>query len=832
MDRPYRHERDRNDRDHYRDRDIHRDRDRDRDFHRQPRRPSGFSDGPPHLPPPENHRGSFSYGGPLYPPQPDLRRSPPPFDHRRGPYPLPPDHHRGGLPPGGRNFDSSPRQPPPAPDEFRPTRGGVGGPLGGVGGGFGSDFPPQRPPLHHSVINHHHPSPPQLSGQKRGFSFPDRGGGSPEHYEGKNFVKLFVGSVPSTATEEEIRSMFEKQGNVLEVALIKDKRTGQQQGCCFIKYASSEEADRAIRALHNQYTLPGGVGPVQVRYADGERERLGNVSVEYKLFVSALNKYATEKEVEEIFAPYGPIDDVYLMRDERRQSRGCGFVKFSNKDSAMAAVNALNGIYTMRGCDQPLIVRFAIPKRPRAGEQRAGPALGGPGSGPSPSPGFRPAPGSNFLDTKGGQDPPNAGQSLGPRNMGLSPSAGIYAYGNQLPPRSGEAPISSIPGGYTGAQGDNREGSFTGSASATCASAQDFNHSYPQVPLTGQQQSPLPNRFPPQHFSPALQQNQVPGSFFQAPTSQPSVRPPSQQQSNTPAPQSFQLQQLQSLPGQMRPAQYQVQQSATSGTAQPRPNTPSSQPNSQPATSAPQQPLYQQSPSQLAQMLSQQTQTLQASFQSSQQTFSHLQQQFQMMQPLPHNQPLQQSFQASKQSQWAGAVPATAANAPNGGPTRDAPPPTSLAPSVAVAATKAASAKCDWTEHTSPGGYKYYYNSATGESTWEKPEELSLYEQLQQKSAVTQPQPLAQQNVQATPTQQVSQSQPSQLQTQYRNADHLNHHPTYSIYPAPGCLGNQTAQEKTYSQSLPPANSVPNPSTFQQGFPADQDWAWNNSRGN
>lgn len=28
-------------------------------------------------------------------------------------------------------------------------------------------------------------------------------------------------------------------------------------GCCFIKYPTSEEADRAIRALHNQYTLPG-----------------------------------------------------------------------------------------------------------------------------------------------------------------------------------------------------------------------------------------------------------------------------------------------------------------------------------------------------------------------------------------------------------------------------------------------------------------------------------------------------------------------------------------------------------------------------------------------
>jgi RNA recognition motif. (a.k.a. RRM, RBD, or RNP domain) len=28
-------------------------------------------------------------------------------------------------------------------------------------------------------------------------------------------------------------------------------------GCCFVKYATHEEAERATRALHNQYALPG-----------------------------------------------------------------------------------------------------------------------------------------------------------------------------------------------------------------------------------------------------------------------------------------------------------------------------------------------------------------------------------------------------------------------------------------------------------------------------------------------------------------------------------------------------------------------------------------------
>ncbi|KAL5199619.1 hypothetical protein ABZP36_020822 [Zizania latifolia] len=41
---------------------------------------------------------------------------------------------------------------------------------------------------------------------------------------------------------------------------------------CFVKYATSEEAERAIRALHDQYTLPRAMSPIQVRFADGERE--------------------------------------------------------------------------------------------------------------------------------------------------------------------------------------------------------------------------------------------------------------------------------------------------------------------------------------------------------------------------------------------------------------------------------------------------------------------------------------------------------------------------------------------------------------------------------
>ncbi|KAG6515246.1 hypothetical protein ZIOFF_025631 [Zingiber officinale] len=118
-------------------------------------------------------------------------------------------------------------------------------------------------------------------------------------------------------------------------------------GCCFVKYATSDEADRAIRALHNRYTLPGGTRPIQVRYADGDRNHPS--AADDKLFVASLNEHATPKEIEDTFSPYGRVEDVYIMRDALNQNRGCGFVKFSNREMAVATLNSLNGTFVMRG---------------------------------------------------------------------------------------------------------------------------------------------------------------------------------------------------------------------------------------------------------------------------------------------------------------------------------------------------------------------------------------------------------------------------------------------------------------------------------------------------
>jgi len=63
--------------------------------------------------------------------------------------------------------------------------------------------------------------------------------------------KLYVGNLPYSATEDELRELFEQHGTVHSVSVISDRETGQPRGFAFVEM-DDDGATAAIAALEQQ----------------------------------------------------------------------------------------------------------------------------------------------------------------------------------------------------------------------------------------------------------------------------------------------------------------------------------------------------------------------------------------------------------------------------------------------------------------------------------------------------------------------------------------------------------------------------------------------------
>lgn len=59
-------------------------------------------------------------------------------------------------------------------------------------------------------------------------------------------MNLFVGNVSRTATEEQLKALFERFGRVASARIIKDRFTGEARGFAFVEMPSDEEGQAAI----------------------------------------------------------------------------------------------------------------------------------------------------------------------------------------------------------------------------------------------------------------------------------------------------------------------------------------------------------------------------------------------------------------------------------------------------------------------------------------------------------------------------------------------------------------------------------------------------------
>lgn len=61
--------------------------------------------------------------------------------------------------------------------------------------------------------------------------------------------KIYVGNLPFSATERDLRELFERHGAIDSVNVIMDRETGRARGFAFVEMSDAASAANAIRAL-------------------------------------------------------------------------------------------------------------------------------------------------------------------------------------------------------------------------------------------------------------------------------------------------------------------------------------------------------------------------------------------------------------------------------------------------------------------------------------------------------------------------------------------------------------------------------------------------------
>ena len=69
-------------------------------------------------------------------------------------------------------------------------------------------------------------------------------------------TKLFVGSLPWSVNDEELKETFEKHGTVVSANVVTDRDTRRSRGFGFVEMENQDDAQNAIKAL-NESELNG-----------------------------------------------------------------------------------------------------------------------------------------------------------------------------------------------------------------------------------------------------------------------------------------------------------------------------------------------------------------------------------------------------------------------------------------------------------------------------------------------------------------------------------------------------------------------------------------------
>lgn len=162
------------------------------------------------------------------------------------------------------------------------------------------------------------------------------GGAKPMPYN--TFCTVFVENLGDDMKKEELSEYFGKFGEMNNLAVPLNFKSGKNMGYCFITYTNVKVANEILGSSH---TIRGRI--LNVKPYDNNNPRYHNTP--YTVFVGNLNLDMTEgekKELLEHFSKFGRVINMAIQPNitDRRKNRGCCFITYADIEAADKALKA------------------------------------------------------------------------------------------------------------------------------------------------------------------------------------------------------------------------------------------------------------------------------------------------------------------------------------------------------------------------------------------------------------------------------------------------------------------------------------------------------------